>query len=175
MEKILLDRDGYQLLLQEREILNQQLKEVFKKKSESVDGANLQDNFDFEEAKREILKIQQQIIRINEKINNVIIVEKGTDDSIIDIGDFVRITRDYGDEKLDDIVNLTATSNIDEHAEYISASINSPIGAAIYKKTVGTTSPFTVENSTYYVTINSKLTKTEIKELVGRKLEKTID
>lgn len=161
-EKLFLDKASYQKLIEEVEKLKEKLSENAKEKGEAYSGAvgdGWHDNFAFEEANRQERMIFGQLRECYEKLQRVVIVEKAEDENLIDIGDIVNINIIFDLDDIDKIqfrlVGSVGTGANGNH-ELQEVSINSPLGKAVYHKSVGEKTSYSVENRTYNIEIISK-------------------
>lgn len=151
-DKIYVDEAGYQAYLAEIEGLKEKLNQNNKNKASAYNSAvgdGWHDNFDFEEAKREELKIVGLIQKRLDDLKNVVILEE-VPESVIKIGDIVtvRLSMTNEEEEFDfKLVGSLNTKNEDEIA------INSPMGRAVYKKSVGDKVSYQVGSNVYMVEI----------------------
>lgn len=112
--------------------------------SDDAFGDGWHDNFAYEQA---IQKDNSLSIELNKKIKdieNIVIVEKMNDKSIVDLGAIVEL--DFGDNKNEKYV-LTGGYNSNFDAEIPEITINSPLGMAIYKKKINEVFEYEVGNN----------------------------
>ena len=134
---------------------------VLRKKMENAkrfNGDIAGENYaEYEEALREIGIIASELTERLDDLKRVVIVERHSDDNLIDIGDVV-------------IVDIAATGEVPEEstfklvagignlrAEIPEVSINSPLGNSIYRKSVGTECTYDVNGCTMNVLIKTKV------------------
>ena len=97
-----------------------------------------------------------EILEMKQKLQNVEIVENVGNESLIDIGDIVRVDIIFAeDDREKEIFKLIATTPSFD-AEIKEVSINSPIGAAIYHKKVGDFVTYKVRDNTFKIEILEK-------------------
>lgn len=152
-EKIYLDKKGYENYLKEIDDLRNLINVNGKNKSNAYTGAvgdGWHDNFEFEEAKREELRIQRQLRDKVEGLSRIVIVEKTQDETLIDINDFVKIKMIFG---IDDEEEMEVKLVADSTRNYDEISLSSPLGKALYHKTVGTNVSYEVEGNKINVEI----------------------
>jgi transcription elongation factor GreA len=145
--RVYLDQNGYEEYLNEIERLKRKLQDNGKVASSSyVDavGDGWHDNFSYEESQRQELMIVDEIKKRTKDLNRIVVVSRGTDDSVVDINDIVKISFSPDDEEYYKLVGKYIP-NIDGDIQEI--SLNSPLGSAIYKRKVG-------DNISYYVNGN---------------------
>lgn len=159
-EKIYLDQAGYEQYLKDIEDLKQKIANNGRQKSsayESGVGDGWHDNFEFEEAKREELKLMGLLEQKLNGLNRIVIVEKTEENSLIDINDYVTvITSSKGTNSNEMFFKLIASGMPNFGAEIFEISINSPLGKAVYQKKVGDKASYTVNDTTFDVTIIKK-------------------
>lgn len=93
-EKIYLDQAGYEQYLKEIEKIREQIRNNGRQKSNAYEGAvgdGWHDNFEFEEAKREELKLMGLLESKLEGLNRIVIVETTDENNLIDINDYVTV------------------------------------------------------------------------------------
>lgn len=133
-EKIYLDHKGYDKLLLEIRLLNKKLKQI--RSSKVAEGqfnysVSKEDNSN-EFALTSMLEMKMDIL------NRAVIVERAADEGTIDINDCVKLSLSYNqEEETETIVKLIGSASPDILAEVSEISLNSPLGKAIYGKTVG--------------------------------------
>ena len=158
--KIYLSKSGYEQYLKEL----QELKDCFtsngRSKSDaysSAVGDGWHDNFAFEEAKREELRIQNLINQKVDQLKNIVIVEDLQDASLIEIDDYVDVELTYeGDEPEEMIFKLVGSNTPDIRTEIPQISLNSPMGKSVYGKRSGDVTSYQVNNFIVNVRINNK-------------------
>ena len=171
MEKIYLDKAGYNDLLQKIEILKQILNENDRGRKEAFE-AGAGDGWDspeFEEIERNNLLLSGQLKDLYDELSRVEIVEKGEDNKLVDLNDILLLEIiNYKKELKEMIVKLVGASG-DLFASVPEISINSPIGAAIYKKSVGDVCTYAVDNNSFSVVIKEKLDLEQAKGRTSRR------
>lgn len=102
-------------------------------------GDNWHDNPTLYQTEAQERTLMVEISEMKQRLQNVEIVENLGDESLIDIGDIVRVDIIFAeDDREEEIFKLIATTpSIDAEIEEV--SINSPIGAAVYHKKVRAT------------------------------------
>ena len=149
-KKIYLDQAGYEQYLQEIEEIKKQLNDNSKAKSTAYTNAvgdGWHDNFEFEEAKREELKILSSLKKKIEGLSRIVIIENNKTPDLIDINDYVTIFINYGGTDEEEMTfKLVASSNPNIFGEVCEISVNAPLGASVYQKKVGDKGSYTVEN-----------------------------
>lgn len=167
-EKIYLDQKGYQQYLQEIEEIKERLNANSRQKSSAYANAvgdGWHDNFEFEEAKREELKIMGLLRDKVEGLNRIVIIDKNeksqNGNDLVDIDDYVSILLLMPDNETEHMVfRLVASLSTDRDTKEV--SLNSPMGRAVYGKKVGETGKYQVNGNTFLVQIlarSKELTK----------------
>ena len=157
-EPIYMDKNGYEKFLSEIASFREKINGI-----SEYSNSNSTDRYDLEAAEirrqKEILVIELNLLL--EQLERVVIVEKGAPEDIVDIDDIVAIDMFVnGQEPTENIFKLTGgIGNL--LAETPEISINSPLGRTIYKKHVGDTCSYTVNERTISVFIKEKLNLTE--------------
>ena len=148
-EKILVDKKGYQQLLDEIDKIELELINIGKEKGEATDdaGNSTHDNFSYEQAK---VQEEMAIVRLGkarERLKRAIVVEKSNDPNIVDIDDYIKVELDIFGSIEEDIIKLVGGTPISDDLEYTEASLNSPLGMAIYKKRIGDNFSYSVRDN----------------------------
>lgn len=137
-KKIYLDKKGKEQYMQEFEDIKEKLKENSKSKSSAhtdAVGDGWHDNFAFEEAKRKENELIFEIEKKIQGIRNIVIVEKGSDATVVDIDDIVEIKVIYAEDDIEQgIYKLIGGTRPNTDAPIQELTINSPVGEGIYKK-----------------------------------------
>ena len=148
-EKILVDKKGYQQLLDEIDKIELELINIGKEKGEATDdaGNSTHDNFSYEQAK---VQEEMAIVRLGkarERLKRAIVVEKSNDPNIVDIDDYIKVELDIFGSIEEDIIKLVGGTPISDDLEYTESSLNSPLGMAIYKKRIGDNFSYSVRDN----------------------------
>ena len=171
---VYLDKKGHEDLLVSIEDLKQRIIENNKGRraaftSETNDGCI---SAEFVEIERIDAILQGELQRKYDILSRVVIVENSEIQDKVNIGDVVRLLVFYREndteEKLFKIIG--GMPNFD--AEIREISINSPIGKAIYQKSVGEICTYSVKESTFSVLIKEKVNLTKTKGTKVKKLSK---
>lgn len=97
-----------------------------------------------------------EISEMKHKLQNIEIVESMNNESLIDIGDIVRVDIIFDeDDREEETFKLIATTP-SFNAKVKEVSINSPIGAAVYHKKVGDFATYKVKDNTFKLEILEK-------------------
>lgn len=102
----------------------------------------------------DVLKEQLKILK--DMQSRLKVITRGNDESLVDINDTVRIIISSSEGNEEMIIKLVGTKT-DYDKDIMEASINSPLGEAIYKKHINETVSYIVENSINQVTILEKI------------------
>lgn len=168
-EKIYLDKKGYENYLKEIDDLRKLINANGKTKSNAYTGAvgdGWHDNFEFEEAKREELRIQRQLRDKVEGLSRIVIVDKSENEELIDIDDSVKIKMIFAP---DDIEEMEIKLVGDTSHSYDEITLNSPLGKAIYHQTVGSSVSYEVDGNNINVEILSCSKNNDLNDLVRKR------
>jgi transcription elongation GreA/GreB family factor len=125
--------------------------------SDDAYGDGWHDNFAFEEAKREELRIQNLINQKVNQLKNIVIVEDLQDDLLIEIDDYIDVEMTYEDEESERMIfKLVGSNTPDIKTAIPQISLNSPLGKSVYGKRKGDVTSYQVNNFTVNVHINNK-------------------
>ena len=158
---LIVDEKGYEEYLEE---INKLKKEYEKTITSGTDAYNTavgdgwHDNFDFEESMRIERDIATKIDKMLENVPNIkVIKEEKPNNSIVQIGDTVRIKIDYPKFSDEFLVKITGNylSNVD--VEPMEITLNSPIGNSIYHKRIKDKVKATINNEEVDITIIEKV------------------
>ena len=159
-DKIYLSQAGYKQFMAELDELRNSLANNGKNKSDafiSAVGDGWHDNFAFEEAKREELRIQGLIQQKLEEMKRIEIIDDANEDMTIGVDDYVDLDMIYGESDIEEkLIKLVGSSTPNFIAEIPEISLNSPLGKSIYGKKVGDQVFYKVNETRIDVVINSK-------------------
>lgn len=173
---IYLDKSGYEELLSSIEELKNRIKENNRGRreafnSETNDGCL---SSEFLEIERIDFMLSTELERKIEMLSRVVIVETPENSEQVNIGDVVILCISHdginSDERLFKIVGGMPV--FDPDAEIQEISINSPIGKAIFQKTIGEVCNYTVNNNKFSVLIKEKVDLSKKKDIKKKKLTK---
>ncbi len=160
VEKIYLDQEGYNSLLEELEMLKQELDKNYLEKGEAYSGSvgdGWHDNFAFEEANRQERMLLYRIKECTERLKNAVIVNKTNNDKMVDIGDVINVDIIFAEDDIDNCwIELVGSINSESRNGIQKVSINSPLGKVIYHKQVGDKVSYIVNQREVPVLILSK-------------------
>ena len=134
-EKQLLTKKGYE----ERVALLEHLKvdrrkEVAQKLKEAREQGDLSENAEYDEAKNEQAKLEEQILKLDEKLRKAVIIDESQIDlNIVTVGSIVKVFDFDFDEEIEYVI--VGSSEADSLNNKISNE--SPLGAAMLGKKVG--------------------------------------
>ena len=158
-EKIKLNKEGYEDYLKSISEKEKQLADLrmYKGKDAIFQGDNWHDNPTLYQAELQEVSLMKEISDMKKKIQNIEIIESTNEEGLIDIGDILKIDMIFSDdEKEEQLFKLVATTpNFD--SEINEVSINSPIGNAVYNKSVGEIATYKVQDKTFTLQIKEKV------------------
>ena len=170
--KIYLNKEGYEKYLADIENLRKQILKNNLEKSDAYEncGDGFHDNFTFEQAEQKERGLTFQLEQKIKGLENIVIVENQNDENKVDINDVVILTIDFGDDIETDKYRLIASDPINHGDGIINISVNSPLGDAIYLKSIGEEVFYSVGGNRFQVHIDSKMEtieteKAKVKEL----------
>ena len=150
-DKIYLDQEGYNQYLKEIENLKIKLKNNGRVKSESHTGAvgdGWHDNFEFEESKRQELKIMGELEAALEKLSKIVIINEVINEDLININDYVTVRLEFDENDIEEIsFRLVGTNGPNSNAIVEEISLNSPLGKSVYHKKIGDKGNYIVNNN----------------------------
>lgn len=157
-KKLKMDRKGYENYQSKIEKLELELAEVRKYKGEVAifQGDTWHDNpnLDYTEAKEK--RLMFRIAKMKNNLNNIEIIEKSSNSSVVSIGDTLRIMIDDGILIEELIIELVSDiSDISDDVNLV--SVNSILGQAILNLEIGETTEYTALNSIIRVKILEKI------------------
>lgn len=158
-EKLRLDQAGYEKFLLEIEKVEKELNDIRKYKGEDAifQGDNWHDNPTLYQAEMVERNLMLRISEMRQQLLDIEIVEKqNQDDGVVDIGDVVKVTMLFVTDEEDEIFKLVGGS-ADFSADIREISINSPLGASIYGKSIGTRVSYKVQEREISAIIKEKL------------------
>ena len=124
-------------------------KEVAQKIKEAREQGDLSENAEYDAARNEQAANEGEIVDLDYKIKNAVIVENIADTSFVHIGSKVKVYDEELDEE--DVYEITGTTEADPMANKISNE--SPVGAALLKRKVGDTVKIVAPDGEYKLTI----------------------
>jgi transcription elongation factor, greA/greB, C-term len=157
-EKIKLNKQGYYEYLKAIEEKEKELAFVrmYKGTDAIYQGDNWHDNPTLYQTEAQERSLMIEISEMKHKLQNIEIVESMNNESLIDIGDIVRVDIIFDeDDREEETFKLIATTP-SFNAKVKEVSINSPIGAAVYHKKVGDFATYKVKDNTFKLEILEK-------------------
>lgn len=158
-EPIYLDQKGYEEFLKEIESIKASIRQnnLGRREAFNSGAGDGWDSPEFEEIERTSLRLAGELSRKLEDLDRIIIVEKSNDSDVIDIGDIFTADISTCPEDVREMTLKLVGSNGQLGGKIKEVSINSPIGAATYKKRVGDTCSYSVGDRDFSVFIKEKL------------------
>ena len=173
---VFLDQQGYDELVASIEELTLRIRENNKGRrdaftSETNDGCV---SSAFIEIERVDFMLSSELQRKREILSRAVIVKADENSEIINIGDVISVSLlTKGEEVNTRLFKLVGgMPNFESGAIIQEISINSPMGASIYQKSVGDTCSYTVNNNTFTVIIHEKVDLSKTEDVKVRKLTK---
>lgn len=163
IEPIYLDKNGYNEMLGQIEELKEEIKknDLGRKEAFDAGAGDGWDSPEFEEIERTSFRLSSELKRMYEVLSRVVIVEKQDNEDIVDIGDIVLLGVEFNKGDIEESAYKLTGGSGDLFKEIPEISINSPMGAAIYKKHVGDTCSYTVRDREISVFIKNKMNELE--------------
>jgi len=159
MEKkpLYLDNEGYKQLKEKIAELENQLRE-HSSEQEIIASQGTYDVFrDCHSIRNREAVLIARIHRLYIDLQRVVLVEKEEEETeLVDLGDTININKIVG-EVIEPLTIKLVGNEPDIFAPILETSLNSPIGAAIYKKSVGSMHKVTTKDSDFLIEIVSKL------------------
>ena len=160
-KKIKLNKQGYEDYLNEIARKEKKLADLrmYKGRDAIFQGDNWHDNPTLYQAELQEMALMKEIAEMKRRLNNIEIVENLGDDSLIDIGDVIKIDMIYSeDDREEEIFKLVATKpSFDMESEINEVSINSPIGNAMYHRKIGDVVSYKVNDRTFTIELKEKV------------------
>ena len=174
MEPIYLDQDGYNEYLKKIEELKKAIQANNMERKEAFD-AGAGDGWDspeFEEIERTNMRLSGELRNMYESLNRIVIIEKHNDQEIVDIGDVIVADMIFSPDDMEEMTFKLVGASGDFNAEIQEISINSPLGNAVYKKKIGDTCSYSVNNRNFSVLLKQKMDLTKENGAPVKKLKK---
>lgn len=152
-----LDKHGLKQLQDEIARVSEKLSDAKKRKGESFanDTNSWHDNFEYDQANRDVIMITRSLADLNVTLREVEIIEKHHIADAVDIGDIVTIFDIKNNDEFKLKLNADYEQPLSLDDEIETASVNSPIGSAIYKKQKGDKVSYLVGDRTFDIVIKS--------------------
>ena len=160
MKALLVDKNGYEQFFEEFDKLKMSLTSNAAHGSEfyaDAVGDGWHDNFAYEEAMRQEKMIQTKIMEMTKQKDLLKVIDAiPYSDDYVCLDDKIEVSIKYSDEDSDiEIIKLTGKFRPDDNLGEV--SLNSPIGNAIYNRTIGDTVIYEVNNKKIEVKILRKV------------------
>lgn len=161
-KKMKINKQGYEDYLKEIARKEKELADLrlYKGNDAIFQGDNWHDNPTLYQAELQERVLMKEIAEMKHRLqNDVEIVENLGDDSLVDIGDVVKIDMIFSeDDREEEIFKLVATTpSFDMDAEIKEVSINSPLGNAMYHKKIGDVATYKVNDRTFTIELKEKV------------------
>ena len=133
----LLTQDGYNKLEEELEYLKAvKRKEVAERLKVAISFGDLSENAEYDEAKNEQAKLEEQILKLDEKLRKAVIIDESQIDlNIVTVGSIVKVFDFDFDEEIE--YSIVGSAEADPFEGKISNE--SPVGKALLGARVGET------------------------------------
>lgn len=165
-ETIYLTKEGYDQRVKHIEELRTRLEKVSANRGQSRDSDmdTLKAPSDLVVIAQEEARLASLIAREQDALRRVKIIERHSDNNLIDIGDIVtvKINSEFG-PRVETFKLVCGDGNVT--AELMEFSVNSPIGTVVYQNKVGEQGTYTVSNVDFQISILAKETPKEVKSL----------
>ena len=131
----LLTQEGYNKLEEELEYLKAvKRKEVAERLKVAISFGDLSENAEYDEAKNEQAKLEEQILKLDEKLRKAVIIDESQIDlNIVTVGSIVKVFDFDFDEEVEYVIVGSAEADPFEGK----ISNESPVGSALVGKKVG--------------------------------------
>ena len=131
----LLTQEGYNKLEEELEYLKAvKRKEVAERLKVAISFGDLSENAEYDEAKNEQAKLEEQILKLDEKLRKAVIIDESQIDlDIVMVGSIVKLYDFDFDEEIE--YSIVGSAEADPYDGKISNE--SPVGKALLGRTVG--------------------------------------
>jgi len=164
LEIIYLDQKGYIDYLEGMAALEERLKNFNATRSTEAKMILLEEKYSTAEAKdlaRQEKAILEELKDLRDKSRNIEIIERHGDETRADIGDRLLLEIMYSSDDIEEIeIELDATIGA-KSINFDKVSINSPLGRAIFGKTIGGVYSYLVNKRRLSVHIKGKLSLEE--------------
>ena len=154
-----MSKDGYQKLLGEISEIKKQINANNKERKETFEyrSSDGLDSAEFNEVERINSLLNAELRLKSEQLRRAVIVEKNADKEAIDIDDIVNCCLiNFQKEKKEEFTFKLVSYRGKNKGAIQEVSISSPLGKAVYKRTIGETIPYVVDGNRLAVEIISK-------------------
>ena len=146
-ERIVMTKKNYEDLKRELDhLVKVKRPEIIERIAEARSHGDLSENAEYDAAREEQRSNEGKIAEIEYKIKNADIREEVTDNSYVHLGSVVTVYDEDLEEEQD--YTITSVTEVDVMAGKI--SVESPVGAALLRKTVGESVEVKCPNGTSY-------------------------
>lgn len=173
---IYLDKQGYVDFLASIDQLKERISNNNKERKAAFSAETRGEyiSAEFEDIERLNLRLVTELQRRREMLSRVIIVDKEEVNDKVNIGNIVKIIVSSGNSEPEEkIFKIVGTMPIfDSKSEIREISINSPVGKAIYQRSVGETCTYSVNKTIFNVLIQEIINPNTLKNDKVKKLTK---
>lgn len=160
-EKLKLNKQGYEDFLNEIKRKEKELADlrVYKGRDAIYQGDNWHDNPILYQTELKEMALMKEIVDMKNQLANIEIVENIGDESLIDIGDIVKVEIVFSDDDREErLFKLVATSpSFNRESKIEEISLNSPLGTAMYHKKIGETVTYKVRENVIKANLKEKV------------------
>ena len=149
-EQYIMTQKGYDEAVEKLKYLQTvKRQEIVERIAEARSHGDLSENAEYDAARNEQAANEGEIVELDYKIKNAVIVEKNNDTSFVHIGSKVRVyDADLDEEEVYEITGSTEANAIENKI-----SNESPVGAALLKHKVGDTVKINAPDGEYKLLI----------------------
>jgi transcription elongation factor GreA len=150
MEKTILTHNGVKKLEDELNLrLGEKRREITAAIKEAKSHGDLSENAEYDAAKDDEASNNDRIIKLQNLLSNCTIVDEDSIEGMLGLGG----QADIKFLDTNDIVKVCLVSTVESNPDIMAISIESPLGIALYKKTVGAVCVVTSPEGNYEVII----------------------
>lgn len=159
MERLKMDNEGIEEIKKEIDEIQKKLEDIRKYKGEVAiyQGDNWHDNPVLYSTEAKEMELMRQLNDMKQQLKNVQIVEKSSNECIVEIGDVINIVMLSADKNSKEMIIKLVGHFPKLDAEIREISVNSPLGSSIYKKNIGDNVSYKVGENQFNVVILEKL------------------
>lgn len=158
-DKIYLSKEGYNELLNKIDNLAQQIKKVNSGRNEAyaAGGEDGWDSPEFETIEMIDRALAGQLTMLKNELMKVEIIDKHNNNDVIDIDDIIVADISYSENSFEELTFKLVGGSVNRESDLDEVSLNSPMGKAIYKKKIGDTVSYIVEDTKMTIKIKEKI------------------
>lgn len=173
-ETIYLDQQGYNEFLKSIERIENALKKNNMGRKEAFDSGagDGWDSPEFEEIERNNTRLTGELLRKKDELSRIVIIEKHNNQETVDVGDVILVDMIYAVDDTEEMTLKIVGGDVNIDADIQEVSINSPLGSSVYKKQIGDTCYYSVNDRNFSVMIKEKVNLTKQTDPSKRKLTK---